>query len=83
MPDSMRQRIVFLQNPVHHRYKFFAFRAVHDVWILDADQRPVRRNHHHVQVINLSEFRRFRLCGTGHTGQLFVHAKIILEGNRR
>ena len=83
VPDSVGQRIVFLQDSVHHRFEFFLLRAVNDVRMFFADQRTVRRNHHHVQVVNLSELRRFRFRRSGHARQFLVHAEIILKGDGR
>ena len=43
----------------------------------------VRGDDHDFQLINLMEFLGFSNRRTGHTGQLLIHAEIILEGNRR
>ncbi len=59
VPDSVGQRIVFLQDPVHHRFKLFFFCAIHHIPVFLADQRAVRRDYHHVQVVNLPELRGF------------------------
>ena len=72
-------RAVFLNNAVHHGVELFRFRAVNNIGILDANQRPVRGNHDDVEAVNLVEFFRLGLRGSGHAGKLFVHAEIILE----
>jgi hypothetical protein len=41
----------------------------------------VRRNHHHVEIVDLLELRRFGVGGAGHAGQLVVHPEIILKGD--
>src|SRR5579871_5305539 len=59
------------------------FGAVHDIVILLAEQWFVGRNNGDVQLINLFEFRRFCVGRSGHTGQFFIHAEVILERNCR
>ncbi len=44
------------------------------------DHRPVGGNHHHVHTVNLAEFHRLGVGGTGHAGQLLVEPEIVLEG---
>src|SRR5712671_4977520 len=83
MADPVGQRIVFLKNAVDHGFKLFFFGAIDDVGILPANQRAIRWNHDNVKVVNLAEFGSFGFRGTGHAGKLFVHAEVILEGDRR
>src|SRR3546814_20140118 len=40
-------------------------------------------NHHHIHTVDLPEFRRFGVGGTGHAGQLVVETEVILEGGGR
>src|SRR3546814_14661652 len=42
----------------------------------------VRRDHHHLQAVDLMEFERFGVGGAGHAGQLVVQAEVVLEGGR-
>src|SRR5208282_2871684 len=81
LPDAARARAVFLNYPVHRGIELFAFGAVNDVGILDADQRLVRRDGDDFELVDLVELRRFGFRGSGHAGKLLVHAEIILEGN--
>src|SRR5882724_6707456 len=60
---------------------FFLFRAINNVGILQTQHRPVSRNDHHFQAIDLVELRCFGFRRAGHAGQLFVHAEIVLEGD--
>src|ERR1700730_6801215 len=83
MANAVRQRIVFLQNAVHDGFKFFLLGAIDDFRIFPADQGAIGGNHHDVEVINFSEFGRFRFRCAGHAGKFFVHAEIILEGDGR
>ena len=41
----------------------------------------VGRDDHNFQPVDVVELGRFRLGCTGHAGQLFVHAEVILEGD--
>ncbi|KAF1057264.1 MAG: hypothetical protein GAK45_02501 [Pseudomonas citronellolis] len=45
-------------------------------------QRLVRRNDHHVEVVDLGELERFGVGRTGHAGQLGVETEVVLEGGR-
>ena len=72
-----------LLDLVRHGVIFFFFRTIYHVRILFAQQRAVGGNHHHLQLINLVELRCFCLGCSGHAGQLFIQAKIILEGDGR
>src|SRR5882757_7750226 len=83
MADTVGQRIVFLEDAVDHGFKLFFFGAIDDVGIFPANQRAIRWNHDNVKVVNLAEFGSFGFRGTGHAGKLFVHAEVILEGDRR
>ncbi len=43
--------------------------------------RAVGGNHHHIQLVGLFELGGFGFGRTGHAGQLFVQAEVILEGD--
>ena len=45
--------------------------------------RPVGRDDHDVELVDLAEFFRFGFRCSGHAGQLLVHAEVVLEGDRR
>ena len=36
-----------------------------------------------MEFINRAKFFRFRICGSGHTSQFFIHTKIVLESDAR
>ena len=55
--------------------------AVDDVVEFLADHRPVGRDDGDVEIVDFLEFGGFGFRGTGHAGQLLVHAEIILEGD--
>ncbi len=60
-----------------------ALGPVDDVRLLEPQQRPVRRDHHHVEVVDLPELLGLGLGRAGHAGELLVHAEVVLEGDRR
>ncbi len=70
-------------NFLDDRPEFFAFCAINYIRMLLPFERTVGGNHHHIQLIDLVKFGRFRIRRAGHAGQLFVHAKIVLKGDRR
>ena len=53
------------------------------VRVILADVGAVGGHGDDVQAVDLGELGGFRLGGTGHTGQLLVHAEIVLEGDGR
>ena len=55
---------------------------VHQVIEVLTRQRPVGRDHHHRQAVNLMELKRFGIGRTGHAGQLVVQTEVVLEGGR-
>lgn len=57
----------------------FVFRAEDLVLLIDADHLTVGGNHHRFQTVDVLEFVGFRVGRTGHTGQLLVHAEVVLE----
>ena len=48
-----------------------------------ADHRPVRRDDHGLETVDLLELVGFGVGRAGHAGQLVVHAEVVLEGDRR
>ncbi len=55
---------------------------VDDVGVVLTHHLHVRRDHRDVEVVDLLELLLFRRRGTGHTGQLVVHAEVVLQGDR-
>src|SRR5579871_511163 len=72
-----------LLNLVSRREVLFLLGTEYDVRILNAQHLLVRRNHHDIEFVNLVEFGGFRFGGTGHPGQLFEHAEVVLKRDRR
>ena len=63
--------------------KFLFDRFVDAVRVIDALQFTVGGHGHHIEVIDLLELVGLGVRGTGHAGEFLIHAKIILEGDRR
>ena len=57
--------------------------AVDEIGILDAGQRPVRRDDDDVEVVDLRELFGLGVGRAGHAGELLVLAEVVLEGDRR
>ena len=72
---------MMLLNGGKHSVKLGDLVLVHHVVQILADVGLVGGNLHHVQAVNALEFGFFRLGGTCHAGQLFIHAEVILEGD--
>ena len=58
-------------------------RAVHRVRVLDAAKRLISGNYQHIKFVNLVELCRLGLSRSGHAGQLFIHAEVVLERDSR
>ncbi len=60
---------------------FSIFRAIDHVRVFLADHGAVGGDHDHFELVDLVELGRFGFRGTGHAGELLVHAEIVLEGD--
>ena len=69
-------------NVVSNSIKLLALSLIHHVGMVDARHAFVRRDNGNVEIINFLEFDRFGIGCTGHTGQLVVHAEVVLNGDR-
>src|SRR3569833_1232381 len=65
------------------RVVLLAPRFVDEVLPVFTHDRPVRWNDRDFELIDLVELAFFRLRGSGHAGQLLVHAEVVLDGDRR
>ncbi len=82
-PDQHRlPAAVQLLDLLHDRGEFLAFGAENHVGMLDADERPVRRDDHDLELVDLVELDRLGVGRPGHAGELRVHPEVILEGDR-
>ena len=62
---------------------FFFCGPEDDVGVFDAEHLLVRGDDDDVELVNLVELGGFGFGGSGHTGEFFVHAEIVLEGDGR
>ncbi len=67
---------------VNSGFEFFPFGLVDDIREIGSRHFLVCGDDHYVQFIDVIEFSRFRVRCTGHAGQLFIHAEVILKGHR-
>ncbi len=55
---------------------------VHEVGLVDALHRPVRRDRHDAELVGALELGRLRVRGTGHARELGVQAEVVLQRDR-
>ena len=75
--------LMYLRDAFHDRVELRGLLRKDRVVKILSDDRFVGRDHHNVHVIDIAEFVLFRLCRTGHTCQLVVHSKIVLQRDGR
>ena len=68
---------------VNDRVVFFAPRFVDAIVVICPPHRPIRRNHVHVQLVDIVKLGRFGFGRTGHSRQFLIKPKIILNRDRR
>ena len=66
----------------NHRLEFFLCRAIDQILLISANDRAIGRNDHGFQTVNLLEFVGFGVRRAGHAAEFFVHAEVVLEGDR-
>ncbi len=62
---------------------FFPARFVDAIVVIRPPHRPVRRNHVHIEFVNVVKLCRFRLGRAGHARKLLIKSEIILDRDRR
>ena len=70
-------------DAVDNRGELFIDAAVHQVGVVAANHRPVGRDNHHFQTVDLQKLRGLGVGGAGHAGQRVIQAEIVLESYRR
>ena len=74
---------VALFNVINNSFVFFLRSAIDLVLLVITNHHAVCRDDNGFKTVNFLEFIGFRIGCTGHTGELFVHTEVVLEGNRR
>ncbi len=69
-------------NLIDHGAELASFGLVDHIRMIHPDHRLIGGNDHHIHAVNPAKLLLFRLGCTGHTGQLLVHAEVVLEGDR-
>ena len=69
------------QNLIHYGSIFLTFGLIDQVISIHTDNRLVGRNHHDIEFVDVPELACLRFSGTGHAGQLLVHAEVVLQGD--
>src|SRR5439155_10272471 len=79
--DEHRQpALVDALDLLDHRGVLLAARLEHEVVLVHAPHRAVRRDHHDFQLVDLVELGLFGLGRPRHAGELLVHAEVVLDG---
>ena len=66
-----------------HRVVFFAARLVDAIVLVDAADRPIRRDDVDIEPIDVVKLVRLGLGRAGHAGELLVETEVVLDGDRR
>ena len=75
-----------LNNPaglLDNGLELLFFRHEDEVVHVESFHRDVGWNHHTLKPINLTEFKRLGIRGSGHATQLFVNAEVVLKRGGR
>ena len=64
------------------RLELVFLRQVHEIRRVLADHRPVRRDHHDLEAVDLLELVGLGVGRAGHARELLVQAEVVLEGDR-
>ena len=72
-----------IANVFRDRLELFARRLVDEVELILADGRLVGRDHDRFEAVDFLELVGLCVGGAGHAGELAVHAKVVLERDRR
>ncbi len=75
-------RLEPLLDVLGDRLELRRFGLVHQVGLVEAGHRLVRRDRHHTELVSGVELGRLGLGGTGHARQLVVEAEVVLQGDR-
>ena len=68
---------------VHHRSELCCLRLVDEVGIVHSDHGAVSWNWYHLQAVCIHQFGCFSLSRSSHSAEFVVHAKVVLQCDRR
>ena len=71
-----------LVDVVDDRLEFADLAFVDQIGMIGTGHGSVRRDRHHTEAIGVHQLGGLGGGRTGHTGQLVVHAEIVLQGDR-
>ncbi|CCX85373.1 uncharacterized protein BN548_01017 [Parasutterella excrementihominis CAG:233] len=74
---------VALFDVINDGFVFFFRSAIDLILLVITNHHAMGRDDNGFKTVNFLEFIGFRIGRTGHTGELFIHAEVVLEGNRR
>ena len=74
--------MVALFDFLDDRVEFLVFASIDHVREIRTNHVAMRRDHDNVELVDLLEFRRFGVRGSGHSRELLVHAEVILNRDR-
>ena len=74
--------LVAVADVLDHRLVLLARGLVDEVELVLADRRPVRRDDHRLEAVDLLELVGLGVGRAGHAGELAVHAEVVLERDR-
>ena len=76
-------RFVYRHDLVYDRFPFLFNRPVDHIFVIHPIHRPMRRQRHRLQLIDIMKLFAFRHCRTGHPRQFAVQPEQVLQRYRR
>ena len=71
-----------VHDVVDHRFELPRLGLEDEVALVEAHERTVGGNRHHLKAVDARQFGRLGLGGSGHACQLLVEAEVVLERDR-
>ncbi|CAB5025329.1 unannotated protein [freshwater metagenome] len=73
--------LMSLDDVSEHGVVLGRFGTVDEIGVVNPDHRPIRRDRHDAEVVDLRELRRLSHGGTGHAPEPLVQPEEVLEGD--
>ena len=74
--------LVAILDVIDDGVDLFLERPEHEIVLVPANHREMRRNHHRFEVIDLLELERLGVRRAGHAGEPLIHPEVILKSDR-